>query len=149
MLSTDRTGTLQAANSPPLMAAEQALVIANERFGNLKANGILASKYTGPEINIDHVATALAFLAQCRKTKIPACHSFDLRRRIGNVSLGAVIAAAVGLDFAVHTWRGTVDYVPHAMMNVNPSDVRRMADCDRDDDQRTGRPATGNLSRTR
>jgi hypothetical protein len=62
---------------------------------------ILGSKYTGPPVDPAHAAVALAFLSRCRKTRIVNCHSFDLRRAIGNVSLGSVIAAAVALGFSL------------------------------------------------
>jgi hypothetical protein len=135
--------------APVTISAEQALALSRDRFPNLASTGILGRSSMGPPIDPDHVTIALMFLAWCRKTKIPRMHSSDLRRRIGDVSLGAVIAAAVGLNFEVRSWSGVTDYAPHALMNVNPSDVRRMADSDHDDDRRTGRPATGNLSRTR
>src|ERR1700733_1002432 len=44
------------------VSAEQALVIARERFGNLAATGILGSKHSGPAIDPVHVERALAFL---------------------------------------------------------------------------------------
>jgi hypothetical protein len=109
------------------ISAEQALVIARERFGNLAATGILGSKHSGPAIDPAHVEIALAFLSQCRKTKIPNCHSFDLRRAIGDVSVGSVIAAAVGLEFTVVSWAGVTSFAPHAMIGVNAADVAQIA----------------------
>jgi hypothetical protein len=87
----------------------------------------LGSKHTGPAIDPAHVEIAMAFLSQCRKTKIPNCHSFDLRRAIGDVSLGSVIAAAVGLEFTVVSWAGVTSYAPHAMIAMNSRDVGKMA----------------------
>jgi hypothetical protein len=104
-----------------------ALMLARERFPNLCANGILGRKFTGPPVDPGHVTTALAFLSQCRKTKIPTVHSFDLRREIGDVSLGAVIAAATALNFDVRSWYGPTAFPPHALIGVSQRDVRRVA----------------------
>jgi hypothetical protein len=109
------------------VTGEQALASAGQRFGNLAATGILGRKHSGPAIDIRHVEIALAFLAQCRKTKIPNCHSFDLRRAIGDVSVGSVIAAAVGLEFTVVSWAGVTSFAPHAMIGVNAADVAKIA----------------------
>jgi hypothetical protein len=97
---------------------ERALVIARQRFPNLYATGILGRRCTGPEIDLWHITKAVTVLAGCRKSKFANCHSFDLRRQIGGVSLGAVICAAVALGFDVHSWFGVTDYAPHAMTNV-------------------------------
>jgi hypothetical protein len=110
------------------LTAERALSIALRRFPNLCRTGILGRRFTGPPIDLDHVETALSFLAQCRKSKIPNCHSFDLRRQIGGVSVGSVIVAAVALGFSVDTWQGTVDYMPHCLIGVDPRDVERRVD---------------------
>jgi hypothetical protein len=101
------------------LTAERALSIALRRFPNLCRTGILGRRFTGPPIDLDHVETALSFLAQCRKSKVPNCHSFDLRRQIGGVSVGSVIAACVALDFQVCSWSGVTDYMPHALVNVD------------------------------
>jgi hypothetical protein len=58
-------------------------------------------------------------LSRCRKSKYENCHSFDLRRQIGGVTVGAVICAAVALGFAVHPWFGVTDYMPHALIGVD------------------------------
>jgi hypothetical protein len=110
------------------LTAEQALVIARERFPNLTATGMLGTKHTGPPIDPGHVEIAMKFLAQCRKSKKPAVHSFDLRAAIGNgVSQGAVIAAAIALGFDVRGWIGSRMFFPGAMVGVNSADVRRVA----------------------
>jgi hypothetical protein len=118
--------------SPPIAAQavispEHALMLARQRFPNLCSAGILGRKAIGQPVDLEHVSTALSFLAGCRKSKFANCHSFDLRRRIGGVSLGAVIAAAVGLGFSIDTWQGTVDFLPHCLIGVDPRDVERMA----------------------
>jgi hypothetical protein len=101
-----------------VISPEHALFIARRRFPNLYATGILGRRCTGPEIDLEHITKAVTVLAQCRKSKFANCHSFDLRRQIGGVSVGSVIAAAVGLGFSIDTWQGTVDYAPHAMIGV-------------------------------
>jgi hypothetical protein len=108
------------------VTAEQALVIARERFSNLCGTGILGKKRTGPPIDPAHVTIALAFLAQCRKSKVPAMHSHDLCGEIG-VSVGALICAAHALGFDVRGWIGTRMFFPGAMIGVNSIDVRRIA----------------------
>jgi hypothetical protein len=105
------------------MTAEHALMVARRRFPNLCANGILGRRCTGPEIDLWHISKAVTVLAQCRKTKVPTCHSFDLRRQIGGVSVGPVICAAGALDFQVCSWSGVTDYMPHCLIGVDPRDV--------------------------
>jgi hypothetical protein len=123
MLSTiERPATAQ-----PAITAERALVIARQRFPTLYANGILGRRCAGPEIDLAHVSKAVTVLTACRKTVIPACHSFDLRRQIGGVSVGAVICAAHALGFDVRGWMGTRMFFPGAMVGVNSADVRRLA----------------------
>jgi hypothetical protein len=119
MLHIDRA-VVEAA-----ISAERAMVIARERFPNLYANGILGRRCTGPPIDLNHVAMALTFLARCRKSKIPSVHSHDLRQQIEVVSLGATIAACVGLGFEVCSWGGVTDFALHAMIGVNSTDVVR------------------------
>jgi hypothetical protein len=119
MLHIDRV-VVEAA-----ITAERALVIARERFPNLYANGILGRRCAGPPIDLNHVERALAFLAPCRKSKIPSVHSHDLRQQIEIVSLGATIAACVGLGFEVCSWGGVTDFAPHAMIGVNSMDIAR------------------------
>jgi hypothetical protein len=109
------------------MTPVQAMVIARQRFPNLASTGILERRSTGPPIDPAHVTIALRFLMRCRKSKIPAVHSFDLREQIGNVSAGAVIAASVALGFEVHSWVGVTDFAPHAMIGVNARDVGKLA----------------------
>jgi hypothetical protein len=110
------------------VTAEQALVIARKRFPSLYATGILGAKRTGPPIELAQIERAMAFLALCRKTKTPRTHSHDLRQAIGNVSVGATIAACVALEFDCHSWLGTTDFAPHALIGVNETDIWRMAD---------------------
>jgi hypothetical protein len=121
MLHIDRV-VAQAA-----ISAERALVIARERFPNLYANGILGRRCTGRAIDPAHVQIALAVLARCRKSKVPAVHSFDLRQAIGNVSLGAVIVACIALEFDCHSWFGTRSFGTHVLVNVNRADVAKIA----------------------
>jgi len=109
------------------ITAAQALEIARRRFPNLCSGGILGRRAIGQPVDLEHVSTALAFLSRCRQTKAPNCHSFDLRRQIGGVTLGSVICAAVALDLSVDTWQGTVDFLPHCLIGVDARDVERMA----------------------
>jgi hypothetical protein len=110
------------------LSVSQALVIARERFGNLCATGILGRRFLAKPIDEREVAIALAFLQKCRKTKTPRLHTLDLVHAIGQgVSVGAVIAAAVGLGFDVRAWYGVTTFVPHAMIGVNASDMRRVS----------------------
>jgi hypothetical protein len=108
-----------------VITAEQALVIARERFLNLSCGGILPRKAVGTLVDLDEIDVALTYLAQCRRTRIPAMHTFDLRRAI-DVQLGAVIAAATALGFPTHSWHDITCYAPHALIAVNESDVRRV-----------------------
>src|SRR5271163_3342487 len=124
MACTLEAPTGQPHQSKNIIDAASALMLARDRFPNLCANGILGRKFTGPPIDPDHVATAMTFLSQCRKTKKPNVHTFDLRREIGDVSLGAVIAAGVALGFDVRCWYGVLAFVPHALIGVNQSDIR-------------------------
>jgi hypothetical protein len=105
------------------ISAEMALTIARERFSNLAANGILGKRATGAPIDPAHVTIALAFLSQCRKSKVPAVHSHDLCGEIG-VSVGALICAAHALGFDVRSWMGTREFMPGAMIGVNSNVVR-------------------------
>jgi hypothetical protein len=57
-------------------------------------------------VSLDHIEIALS---ECRRTKAPAAHSFDLRRLIG-VQLGAVIAEATALGFDVRSRYGVNYY---------------------------------------
>jgi hypothetical protein len=121
------TKTPAPAQGTKLISAEMALTIARQRFPNLCSAGILGKRATGAPIDLAHVTIALAFLSQCRKSKVPNCHSFDLRRAIGNVSLGSVIAAAVALGFPLVSWAGVTSFAPHAMIGVNSADVAQIA----------------------
>jgi hypothetical protein len=110
------------------LTSEQALDLARERFPNLCCQGILPRKAIGTKVDLDDIDVALAFLEQCRPTKNPTVHSFDLRRTIkGDVQLGAVIAAAVALGFGTHSWFDITCYAPHALIAVNQNDVGRVA----------------------
>jgi hypothetical protein len=62
---------------PTKISAGEALALAHERFPNLTAAGILGAKQSGQPIDPAHVTRALAFMAQCRKSKVPAVHSYD------------------------------------------------------------------------
>jgi hypothetical protein len=122
MLSTiERTIEAQAAIT---MSAERALAIARERFPNLCSAGILGKRATGLPVGLWHIDKALSFLAQCRKSKIPAVHSHDLCGAIG-VSVGAAISAAHALGFDVRGWMGSREFFPGAMIGVNAADVAR------------------------
>jgi hypothetical protein len=110
------------------LSGREALETARERFPNLCCAGILPRKAIGEPVDLDDIEIALAALAQCRRTKTPTVHSFDLRRAMpGDVQLGAVIAAATALGFGVHSWFGVTTYAPHAMIAVNKFDVRKQA----------------------
>jgi hypothetical protein len=127
MLTIERADVAQVTKSTQPITADQALEIANKRFKNLRATGILGptKRRDSPPIDPAHVTKALAVLSRCRRTGKPTAHSHDLRRAIGDVSLGAVIAAAVGLTFEVRSWSGVTDYAPHAMIGVDARDVER------------------------
>jgi hypothetical protein len=122
MLTIERGTAPQAAIS---MSAEQALVIANKRFSNLASTGILGRRCTGPPIDLWQISKAMTVLAACRRSKSPRVHSYDLRAAIGAVSVGAVIAAAVALDFDVRSWLGDTTFAPHALIGVNADDIAR------------------------
>jgi hypothetical protein len=102
----------------------EALAIARELLPNLCAGGILPRHAVGEPVDLHDIEIALTFLDRCRRTKVPHVHSFDLRRLI-DVQLGAVIAAAVALGFEVQNWHGVTCYAPHAMIGVNRCDLRR------------------------
>jgi hypothetical protein len=122
-------GELGGVARSDTLSGREALEIARERFPNLCCGGILPRKAIGREpVDLADIEIALLFLGQCRKTKTPTVHSFDLRRAIpGDVQLGAVIAAAAALGFPIHSWFGITTFAPHAMIAVNQSDVRRVA----------------------
>jgi hypothetical protein len=123
MRCIERTVEVQAAIT---MSAERGLAIARERFPNLCSAGILGKRATGLPVDLWHVDKALSFLAQCRKSKIPAVHSHDLCGEIG-VSVGAVICAAHALGFDVRGWMGSRQFFPGAMIGVNARDVEKSA----------------------
>jgi hypothetical protein len=126
MLDTKTPVISQGTKLTKPITAAQAVVIANKRFSNLASTGILGSKKpAGPPIDLNHVSIALRFLAQCRKSKVPAIHSHDLSGNIG-VSVGAVIVAAHALQFDARGWMGTRMFFPGAMIGVNAADVRRL-----------------------
>jgi hypothetical protein len=135
MLATCESATAQgtkdkstAPSGAPLISAADALEIARERFTNLCCGGILPRKAVGEPVDLADIEIALVALAQCRKTKTPTVHTFDLRRAMpGDVQLGAVIAASVALGFATHSWFGVTTFAPHALVAINQSDVRRVA----------------------
>jgi hypothetical protein len=113
-----------------VMTADEALIIARERFPNMCCGGILPRKAVGTPVDLDDIDVALAFLSQCRRTRIPAMHTFDLRRVI-DAQVGAVIAAAVALGFDTHSWYKITTFAPHALIAVNANDVRRVAELSR------------------
>jgi hypothetical protein len=130
MLATSATAPAQGTKAKYhvgiMLSGHEALEIARERFPNLCCAGILPRKAIGEPVELADIEIALAALAQCRKTKTPTVHSYDLRRAVpGNVQLGAVIAAAVALGFATHSWFGVTTFAPHALIAANQSDVRR------------------------
>jgi hypothetical protein len=118
------TSTRAMAQAP--LSAQQALVIARERFPNLCRGGILPRKTVGEPVDLGEIATTLAFLRRCRTTKIPNVHTLDLSRSIG-VRPGAVIAAATALGFNVRSFYGVNCYAPHALIGVNCADATRVA----------------------
>jgi hypothetical protein len=108
------------------LSGARALSVARKRFSNLCANGIQGIHATGDPIDHDDVTRAMYLLRQCRQTKVPTMHSFDVCHLI-DIQAGAVIAACVALDFDVRSWFGAVAYPPHALIAVNQKDVRRVA----------------------
>jgi hypothetical protein len=58
-------------------------------------------------------------------------HSHDLCRLLGGVQPGAVIAAAIALGFEARSWYGVAMFAPHALININKFDARRLARCGR------------------
>lgn len=100
------------------MDAESALALAHRRFPNLAAAAILGGAAPGrTSTQLVCVVRALRFWRRVENQN-PAVHSHDLRQAIGNVSLGATIAAAFTLGFPVHEWFGVTDYAPHALVGV-------------------------------
>lgn len=105
---------------------DDAIALGRQRFANLCCPGILPRKATGTPIDPDDVARALAALARCRQTKKPAMHTFDLCRMLGGLQPGAVIAAAIALNFDVRSWYGAMEFGQHALTNVSRADVKRL-----------------------
>ena len=54
------------------ITAAQAIVMANERFPNLTASGILGAKQSGQPIDLSHIDRALQVLSKCRQSKTEA-----------------------------------------------------------------------------
>jgi hypothetical protein len=128
MLATLDRVAAQVTKTTKSITADQALEIARERFSNLCSEGILSRKAIGTPIDLDDLEIALAFFRQCRPTKVPNMHSFDLRRLIGGqISIGAIIAAAIALGFDVRSWYGAMEFGVHAMIAIRQIDVRRLA----------------------
>jgi hypothetical protein len=105
------------------------IALARVRFSNLRATGILPPSATGPAIDPVDLAAALAFLSRCRRNKRPSVFTYDLQRHVSRwagrqVSTGAIIAAAVALNFQVHGWYGVRAFHPHALTNVGQFDLR-------------------------
>lgn len=130
----------ECAEAQAGLSAADALMIARRRFPNLFCGGILTrhTAHTGIPVDLAEINIALAFLGQCRRSRTPRVHSFDLRRAIArwsedgtgdgarDVQLGATIAAATALGFPVHSWRGVTTFAPHAIIGVNANDVKRV-----------------------
>jgi hypothetical protein len=108
------------------LSGREAFVIALERFPYLGAGGLLPRKVAPQPVDPGEIETAMAFLRQCRRTKTPRFHSFDLQRLIG-VQLGAVIAASVALGFETRNWLGVTTFGAHVMIAVNRVDAARVA----------------------
>jgi hypothetical protein len=108
------------------LSGREALVIAQERFPNLGSAGILPPNKFRQSIDPGEIETAMVFLRQCRRTKTPRVHSFDLQRLI-NVRVGAIIAASVALGFETRNWLGVTTFGAHAMIAVNAADAKRAA----------------------
>jgi hypothetical protein len=104
---------------------DQAIALGRERFTNLSREGILPRKATGRPIDPNDVAQALAVLAHCRPTKLPRMHTFDLCKLLGDLQAGAVIAAAIALNFDVRSWYGATEFGQHALTNVSRADVKK------------------------
>jgi hypothetical protein len=105
------------------------IALARVRFSNLRATGILPPSATGPAIDPGDLEAALAFLSRCRRNKRPSIFTYDLQRHVSRwagrqVSTGAIIAAAVALDFQVHGWYGVRAFHPNALTNVGRFDLR-------------------------
>jgi hypothetical protein len=115
--SENVTATIERATAQ--VTGEQTIAIARKRFSNLSAEGILNIKLIGEPIDPDDVTIALEFLARCGKTEVPACHTHDLRRKIGRgVSTGATIAACIASGFAVHSWYGVREFGRDCLTDV-------------------------------
>jgi len=113
-----------------------ALAAARDCYPNLRAAGIMGRAKGGPLIRFDDVTAALAFLRRCRRTKHAFIHTVDLEWHVSRwarrpVSVGAIIAAAVGLRFEVRGWRGCTAFYPHAMINANKTDISKLAEARR------------------
>jgi hypothetical protein len=107
------------------------IALAHARFPNLRADGILRRSATGPLIDTADIEAALAFLGRCRRNKRPNVHTLDLQHHVSRwagrpISVGAIITAAVSLNFEVRGWYGVRAFYPHAMLNVNQRDIRKL-----------------------
>jgi hypothetical protein len=129
MLATSASVTAQGTKKQrTVLSPADAMLIARERFPNLCCEGFLPRKAVGEPVDLGDIDLALTILAQCRRTKTRGMgmHTFDIRMLI-DAQHGALIGAAVALGFDVYSWHGTRTFMPHALIAVNQSDVRRQA----------------------
>ena len=108
-----------------------ALALARRRFPNLCAPGILGRAVTAPAVDLDEIAVAMSILWRCRRTKCLGVHTSDLAQTISHltghdVSVGAIIAAAMALRFRVTTFRVPRAFYPNAMIGVHRADIRKL-----------------------
>jgi hypothetical protein len=114
-----------------LLIMPSTTALAHVRFPNLCASGILGRSATGPRTDAADIEVALAFLGHCRRNQRPNVFTADLQRHVSRwagraVSVGAIIAAAVSLNFEVRGWYGVRAFYPHALLNVNQRDIRKL-----------------------
>jgi hypothetical protein len=121
--------------------AEHAIAEVTAAVPNLSANGM--NHPCDNELSPEQVATAIAFLRQCRKAKTADCGSYRLKHQIERwggcvglspyVSNGAAMVAAIWCGFGVQ-WNGRHINVDIA---VSRKDAQRL---DRDWECREVRP---------
>lgn len=122
-----------AAAAAQARPADFVIADARRRFRYLSADGLTPRPVKGgpvpKEIAPGDIAVALQFLAHCRHSKKPGVHTADIqvavwRRFSREISIGAVIAAALALSFDVQSTFGCRGFHPHALISVRRYDVR-------------------------
>lgn len=108
-----------------------AIAIARDRFKLLCAQGTHPPKSMAPTpVDAGQVELVMTILQRVGKTKTPKVFAVDIARDAAaatgrKVSVGAVIAAAVALNFGVRSWRGVSSFAPDAATDISLLDLRR------------------------